>query len=146
MARPDDDYYDDEMYDEEEELPPPEASWADALQAQFGSVPWWVISAVVHVVLLLLLSLIVVSRQPLRTSDTIIPMEVAQRPPEEEKPPPERDMFEREREIDMPENLEHPVFAHEEYEVKDHMETENNMENNTARGQEDAISDIPLGG
>jgi hypothetical protein len=46
----------------------------------------------------------------------------------------------------MPENLEHPVFAHEEYEVKDHMETENNMENNTARGQEDAISDIPLGG
>ena len=146
MAGPDDDYNEDGMLDEEEELPPPEASWTDALQAQFGSVPWWVISAVVHIVLLLLLSLIVVSRQPMRTSDTIIPMEVAQRPPEEEKPPPRRDIFERQHEIDMDENLEHPVFAHEEYEIKDHMETENNMENNTARGQEDAISDIPLGG
>jgi hypothetical protein len=67
----------------------------------------------------------------------------------EEKPEEEikkRDIIEKDRQIDMPEEVEHPVFVHEEVEVQDHMETENNMDNNTARGQEDAISDIPLGG
>jgi hypothetical protein len=141
-----DEYYDDEDMPEEEALPPPVAGWTDALQAQFGSVPWWVISAVIHVVIMLLLSLIVVSTPPLEASETIIPMEVAETPPEELPPPDRRELFEREREIDMPDNLEHPVFVHEEVEVRDHMETENNMNNNTARGQEDAISDIPLGG
>ena len=42
--------------------------------------------------------------------------------------------------------VEHPVIVHEEAEIFDHMETENNMNNDTARGQGDAISDIPLGG
>jgi len=42
--------------------------------------------------------------------------------------------------------VEHPVFVHEGVEVRDHMETENSMANNTARGQEYAISDIPLSG
>ena len=69
-----DDLQEDEML--EDELPPPEAGWTDALQAQFGSVPWWVISAVVHVVLLLLLSLIFVSAPMPETSDTIMPMEL----------------------------------------------------------------------
>jgi len=36
--------------------------------------------------------------------------------------------------------------VHEEVEVTDHFETENDMDTHTARGQEDAISDIPLGG
>ncbi|MHC4247732.1 MAG: VIT domain-containing protein [Planctomycetota bacterium] len=62
-------------------------------------------------------------------------------------PPELRERFERERERDDgPDTVEHPVFVHEEPEVRDHMETENNVDADTARGQEDRISDIPLGG
>jgi Ca-activated chloride channel family protein len=43
-------------------------------------------------------------------------------------------------------SIEHPVLVHEEPEEHDHMETENNASASTARGQEDAISDVPLGG
>jgi hypothetical protein len=145
MAR-DDDYYDDEDMQEDEGPPPPVAGWTDALQAQFGSVPWWVISAVVHVVIMLLMSLILVSAPPLVATETIIPMEVAEEVPEEEPPPRERELFEQDREIPLENVVEQPVFTHEEVEVTDHMESENNMNNNTARGQEDAISDIPTGG
>jgi hypothetical protein len=81
MARPED-MYDDEAY-EEEVLPPPSASWMDALQDQFGSVPWWVVSATVHVVILLLMTLIVVSKPPVDTTDIVIPMDLAQEPPPE---------------------------------------------------------------
>jgi len=137
---------DDDQFYEDEVLPPPSAGWTDALQAQFGSVPWWVISAVVHVVIMLLLSLVAVSTPQLEATETIIPMEVAEEPPEEEELPPERDLFNQDREIEHETIVEHPVFVHEEVEVRDHMETENNMNNNTARGQEDAISDIPCGG
>jgi len=139
------DSYDDEDQLEDEGLPPPSAGWTDALQAQFGSVPWWVISAVIHVVIMLLLSLVAVSAPQLEATETIIPMEVAEEPPEEE-PPQERDLFNQDREIEHETIVEQPVFVHEEVEVTDHMETENNMNNNTARGQEDAISDIPCGG
>ncbi|MHC4916911.1 MAG: prenyltransferase/squalene oxidase repeat-containing protein, partial [Planctomycetota bacterium] len=42
--------------------------------------------------------------------------------------------------------VEKPVLVHEEAEVSDHFETDNDMDTQTARGHEDAISDIPLGG
>ncbi|MHC5056219.1 MAG: VIT domain-containing protein [Planctomycetota bacterium] len=60
-------------------------------------------------------------------------------------PPQLRERFERERD-DGPDTVERPVVCHEEAEVRDHMETENNADANTARGQEDRISDIPQGG
>ncbi len=136
---------DDEELEDGEELPEDGASWADALQEQFGSVPWWVISAMVHAVVLTLLSLIMVTRRQVRTTDTIIPMEPTEQAPivEQEKI---HEVFESDRTVPLPEQVVHPVVTHEEPEEFDHMETENNMENNTARGQEDAISDIPLGG
>ncbi len=105
------DYYDEDDLPEDEMPLTREAGWADALQAQFGSVPWWVISAVVHVIMLLLLSLIVVTEPREETSDVIIPMDLAEEPPEKEPPPAERKLFERERQIDMPDEVEHPVFA-----------------------------------
>jgi hypothetical protein len=136
----------DDQQDEEEEVQPEDSmGWADALEEQFGSVPWWVISTVVHVVILLLLTLITVSVPPLDTSTDIIPMDLA-RQPEIEEETLEREQFKSDRAVDLPEQVEHPVIIHEEVEELDHMETENNMDNNTARGQEDAISDIPLGG
>jgi hypothetical protein len=116
----------------------------DALQEQFGSVPWWIVSASLHVAVLLLMTLITISRVT-ETTDTVIPMDVMRMEelPEEHT---RRDIFDSERAIDLPEIVEHPVFIHEEVEEFDHMETANNMDDNTAKGQEDAISDIPLGG
>ncbi|MHC4252143.1 MAG: prenyltransferase/squalene oxidase repeat-containing protein [Planctomycetota bacterium] len=134
-----------DLDDEEEEQLEGEASWVDALQDQFGSVPWWIISAVVHVAIIALMSLIMVSAPRVHSTETVIPMEVAQQAPDMEEIV-ERDVFTADRNVDVPENVEHPVVIHEEVEEFDHMETENNMNNNTARGQEDAISDIPLGG
>jgi hypothetical protein len=128
------------------EAPPPAVGWLDAIQAQFGSVTWWGVSAIVHVILLLLMSLIVVSQERMEMDETAVLMNLAEKPPAEERPPPDRrELFAQEREIDMqPEEL--PVLVHEEVEIRYDMETENNMDENAARGQDDAISDIPLGG
>jgi len=140
------DDFEDELEDEEEQ-PEESASWFDALEEQFGSAPWWVISTVVHVIVLALMSLIIVARYKPDTTDVIIPMDLADQAELMDDPEPVRDdYFQSDRNIDDEVIVEHPVFVHEEVEEIDHMETENNMDNNTARGQEDAISDIPLGG
>jgi hypothetical protein len=118
--------------------------WMDALQEQFGSVPWWIVSASVHIAVLVLMALITIS-DTIETSDTIVPLQLNQQEELYEEDVP-RDIFESDRKIDDLEQVEHPVFVHEEVEELDHMESANNMDSNTAKGQEDAISDIPLGG
>ena len=118
--------------------------WVDALEDQFGSVPWWIVSASVHIAVLLLMTIITVSHAT-KSSDTVIPMELDQVDELYEEDVP-RDIFESDRKINDLEQVEHPVFIHEEVEEIDHMETSNNMDSNTAKGQEDAISDVPLGG
>ena len=145
MAREREPDYDGVLDDEEEEQLVGEAGWVEALQDQFGAVPWWIISAVVHIVIIALMSLIMVSAPQLESTKVAIPMEVAEDPPELEEIV-ERDVFTADRNVDVANNVEHPVVIHEEVEEFDHMESENNMNNNTARGQEDAISDIPCGG
>jgi hypothetical protein len=120
-------------------------SWADALEEQFGSVPWWVVSAGVHVIVLLVLTLVTVSTPPVQVSETIIPLDVVQTPPPEQ--PPVRTPTP----IDFPaspftldEQPHQPVFTTEQPDFDDHMETENNRDDDTRRGQEDAFADIPL--
>ncbi|MHC4917510.1 MAG: prenyltransferase/squalene oxidase repeat-containing protein, partial [Planctomycetota bacterium] len=58
----------------------------------------------------------------------------------------QRDIFKQQAEIKHETQVEKPVLIHEEAEITDHFETDNDMDQQTARGQEDAISDIPLGG
>jgi len=43
-------------------------------------------------------------------------------------------------------SISRPVVAHEERDVRDHMETENNASADTGLGGKDALSDVPLGG
>ncbi len=50
-----------------------------------------------------------------------------------------RDVFKNPR-------VTNPLVVHEKVPVRDHLETESDMDLRTARGSEDAISDIPLGG
>ena len=53
-------------------------SWADALEDQFGRVPWWLVSAIVHALALCIFSIIVTSAP---TREVYIPFEGAFVPP-----------------------------------------------------------------
>jgi len=69
------------------------------------------------------------------------------KPPEYDEKKP-RDVFKNT--VESPEDLlsvEHPVVTHDVVEVSDHVETADDMDNATAKGDSmDAISDVPLGG
>jgi len=131
---------------DERESALPTAGWVETVQEQFGSVPCWVASAVVHVLVLMILALITVSTPVHETTEVVIPMDLVRMDEPEEYPELRRDVVRNDRQVDMPEEVVNPVFAHEEVDVEDRMETENNLDDATARGEEDAISDIPLGG
>ncbi len=117
----------------------------DALQMQFGATPWWVTSAILHVVVFLLMMLLAVAVAPPANNDEVI----FSAPPQQQKKDDynenlKRDLFKKpdapmEKVIDKPMVVQDPI-------PDDHFETDNKMDKNTAKGQEDAISDIPLGG
>jgi len=146
MARDD---YDEELDGDDEELEEEEENMGllDEIQEQFGAAPWWVISATVHLVFLLLATIWVVVHPKLNKDPVIVTTDLVKQPERPYNPNRPRDIFKNAKNVDIDmEYVENPVFAHEEYEITDHMETENEDDQRTARGQEDAISDIPLGG
>jgi hypothetical protein len=118
----------------------------DALQAQFGSTPWWVISAITHAVMFLLIAFLSVTVAPPATDETVI---LSAPPPAMKKDAYnetlKRDLFKREGALMRDKTIDSPMIVHDPV-PDDHFETDNNMDKGTARGQEDAISDVPLGG
>jgi len=69
------------------------------------------------------------------------------RPPEfDEKKP--RDVFRNPVPVpsENPTEVENPIVTHEKVEDTSHDETEDDMDSRTARGDPNAISDLPLGG
>ena len=144
-----DDYDDlDEELDQEpeEEEQGPRGGFLDSLQDQFGAAPWWVMSMVLHALILALLATIVIVYGQEDDDTTVVQIvPAAPKPPEikERKP---RDIQKQDKIVEHENEVKTPMISHEEVEVTDHMETENEMELNSAQGQEDAISDIPLGG
>ncbi|MBN1808432.1 MAG: terpene cyclase/mutase family protein [Planctomycetes bacterium] len=115
-----------------------EASWLDALQDQFGSAPSWILSVLVHVTALLIAMMWVVASAQDR-QETLITTHFVNK--EEQKEKEIEDFLKKE-------NFEEPEVETilREEDPEDHMETEDDMELNMAHGDEDAISDIPLGG
>ncbi len=139
-----------ELLDEEEleeEVPPSGEGFLDSLSNQFGAAPWWVISGTFHVLVILLISLIgyAVLRDTGDDSIIVTDLEKAKPPEYDEKKP--RDVFKNPVNLDsdLP-PVENPVVTHEEVEVADHNETDNDMDDAQAQGDENAISDVPLGG
>jgi hypothetical protein len=121
-------------------------AWVTRLERRVGTLPWWMISATVHAVIFLLATLLTVAMPPAQVDEVTISSDVAkEKPPEYDQTKP-RDIFRQMNEIQHETEVENPVVLHEEAEVTDHFETDNDMDMNTARGHEDAISDIPLGG
>jgi len=121
-------------------------TWSDIMREQWERAPWWMISAAVHATILMLMTVITVATAQKRTDDIVITTDLAKKKEPEYDEKKIRDIFRNTKEVEAEEIVENPVFVHEEVEVTDHFETENDMDTNTARGQEDAISDIPLGG
>jgi len=123
-----------------------EADWATRVEQRVGALPWWVISAVVHAVIFLLATLLTVALPAAQTDEVVITSDVAQKKPPEFDEKKKRDIFRNPHEVKHETKVENPVVVHEKTQVSDHFETENDMEAQTARGSQDAISDIPLGG
>jgi hypothetical protein len=123
-----------------------EEDWAARIEQRVGALPWWVISAVVHAVLFLLITLLAVALPNPEQDEVVISTDVAKEKPPEYDEKKQRDIFRNPNEIQHETKVENPVLVHEQVEVTDHFETDNNMDMQTARGNEDAISDIPLGG
>ena len=121
-------------------------TWSDIMREQWERAPWWMISAAVHATILMLMTVITVATAQKRTDDIVITTDLAKKKEPEYDEKKVRDIFRNTKEVEADEIVENPVFVHEEVEVTDHFETENDMDTHTARGQEDAISDIPLGG
>jgi hypothetical protein len=121
-----------------------EGSLLDALQMQFGATPWWVVSAVVHAMLFLLATMLGVALAPPVRDEVVIESPPPPPPPKEFNENTKRDLFQK-RHAPMKKLAEEPMIVTEPV-PDDHFETANEMDKNTARGQEDAISDIPLGG
>ncbi len=130
----------------EGELPIAEGDWASRIERRVGALPWWVISAVTHAVVFLLIALLATAVAPAVTDEVVIATDVVKQKPPEYDPNKKRDIFKNPKDVVADTVVENPVVTHEKMEETDHFETDNNMDKNTARGNEDAISDIPLGG
>jgi peptidoglycan hydrolase-like protein with peptidoglycan-binding domain len=123
-----------------------EAGPATSLEQRVGALPWWVISAVVHSVLFLLCTLIGVALPPPNMDEVSITTDIAKKEEPKYDEKKKRDIFKNPQEVKAEKQVENPVVVHEQAEISETFETDNNMDNQNARGSEDAISDIPLGG
>ena len=119
--------------------------WTVALEEQFGSAPWWLVSAALHMLVILALGLVMVSRPPIHATEVI---QTAWTPPIENPPPPvTRKPIDNPQTHDFKEPAvdEFTLVLREEPDIpEDEFLTDNNSEDNSARGQKDAISDVPL--
>jgi hypothetical protein len=129
-----------------DELPVGDSDWTTRLERRVGALPWWVISATVHAVVFLLIALLAVAVPPANIDEVVIATDVAKQKPPEYDPAKQRDIFKNTKDVQADTQVENPVVTHEPMEQSDHFETDNNMDKQTSRGTEDAISDIPLGG
>ncbi len=130
----------------EGELPIAETGWASRVERRVGALPWWVISAATHAVVFLLIALLATAVAPSVTDEVVIATDVVKQKPPEYDPNKKRDVFKNPKDVVADTTVENPVVTHEKMEETDRFETDNNMDKQTARGNEDAISDIPLGG
>jgi len=123
----------------------PLQTWSEVLQEQFDRAPWWVISASVHAVILLLMTIITVTSGPKPVEAVVIVTEWKQEKPPELAPTDPPDIWKR-REVPSDEPVvDNPIFSHDDAPIEEKMVTDNDMDKDSSRGQEDAISDIPLG-
>jgi hypothetical protein len=130
----------------EDQLPLGEGDWTSRIERRVGALPWWVISAATHAVLFLLIALLATAVAPPKTDEVIISTDVVKQKQPEYDPTKKRDIFKNTKDVQADTQVDNPVVTHEKMDQAENFQTDNNMDKNTSRGSEDAISDIPLGG
>jgi hypothetical protein len=125
-------------------------AWRPDLLTRFerrvGALPWWVVSSVAHAVLFLMATLLAVAVPAPEIDEVSITTDVAKREEPKFDEKQKRDIFKSPQEVKAENQVENPVVVREQAEIAEQFQTDNDMDSQTARGQEDAISDIPLGG
>lgn len=119
----------------------------DSLSDHFGAAPWWIISVVFHGLLILLIALLTAVVIRTAVKEMIITTKLENKEEQKIEKEKQRDILNR-KENPIPSDLppvEDAVVTHEDVEESDHNETDNNMDNNSAFGDE-GISDVMLGG
>ncbi|MCK6472117.1 MAG: zf-HC2 domain-containing protein [Planctomycetes bacterium] len=118
-----------------------------ALQLRMGAAPWWIVSGAFHALLILLVFLVGMVVMQAKSQDVVIVTDLAKQPP---KPPEEkkveRDVFKQVAVTEVAEITEQTMVTHEIVEFADTNETDNDADAHDAAGNQDAISDIDLGG
>ena len=131
----------------EDGLPPEyEAGAMDRFARRIGALPWWVVSAATHAVIFLLIALLATATAPQRGPDeVIIQSEVTKQKPPEYDPTKKRDIFQKPTEVTAEATVDQVVVTHQPMDEAETFQTDNSALDSRSRGQEDAISDIPLG-
>ncbi len=133
--------YDDQFIEEEViEEDANEDSLLLALQEQWGSAPWYVSSFGIHCIVFLILLLIPVEPPRKPKDKVIVTTDIIEEEQKEEEP--EQALEENDPEIvteDDPQEVA-PIIVTTDYEISDHNETADEMDDNTARGEPDNIS------
>jgi len=120
-----------------------------ALQERMGSLPWWMISIIVHTVLVFLFVTFFTAAEMLSKANDVFITSEFEEPKEEEvdmeKP---RDLFKNLVDAPAEAPIEQPILAEDDpdADISDHFETDNDMDTATARGDQNAFSTVPLGG
>ena len=133
----------------QEELLGDEKGWVDALQERMGTLPWWVISVIAHAILLFLFVTFFTAAQILASADDLFVTSEFTEPEEPEVDMEiQRDLFKNLVDAPAEVEVEQPILPHDDpdAEISDHFETDNDMDDATARGDENAFSTVPLGG
>lgn len=134
----DGDYEDDHQEDEND------STLTSALSDQMGAAPWYVSSVAIHSVIFLILLLIPVPIKEPEAPRLIITTDVVEEEEEpEEEPAPEIEKKEQEIDVESEVEIDAPVVIKTtQVEICDHFETDDDMDNNTALGDPDCISDV----
>lgn len=104
----------------------------------------WLISTMIHAIIIGALTLILMHKGE-KPKDVVITTTMLPEIIEEEKEEEEIEVVKELVEVDNPEIVETPIITEEEV-FEEVMETENNMESESAEGISEAISDMPLVG
>jgi len=140
MAREDELEEQQEEQMEEEAQEEEDSSLASALTGEFKSAPWYMASLAIHGLIFLLLMLI--PYEPPREKEKTIVITTSLPEEEEKEEEPVTDIVEVDPVVttDNPVNEPAPIIVTSDFEVSDHNETDNDMDNNTAQGDPECVT------
>ena len=141
-----DDYEQDDLQNDGDEQEQSASPFNLFMQQQLKGLPWWLISIVAHTIIFCL-SMLMVLDHPQQQVITEAEVGIEQELKEEVKPePPKQDVQQQDNKNINPEEPEVKDPVVKEAKVSDHVETANQDEHMTAKGNMDAHTDSPLMG